>query len=168
MENFKKHLKETISYSSSNRDDFKREELFNNNKDKMKLVKSLNGFDVYKMKEIFFLSKNGIYKGYIDSIIDTFNSKKAIFISQVSVEERGTYKIFIDILLRSGYFYVISDLNLSEDATKFYKKALENTSWTKVIIKYNKEIIFNKKEYSKEEIHNILNDGTLTIAFIKE
>lgn len=131
------------------REEYSEENKFNSVKHLLKLVKTQEEYSLYKYYDFLFLSKNEEYIAHIDGITDSLFGKKSLFITVTFSKERGSMKILLELLKKSGYKYTISDTMLSEDAVKYYKKLMSSKKY--FIIDEKENIVKNPTE---EEIFN--------------
>ena len=107
--------------------------------------------DLFKSKEHYFYAPDDKYVAGLEY----FSHENGILFLSVthSVERGGLLKLF-DILPRTKY--IISDVNLSHAAYKFWVKIAKDTSKTKVFMNYLDEIvhIFTKFTQKEEDMLN--------------
>lgn len=121
---FRELLEVTSTGTKTERDEYSKEEKFNEVKHLMKMIKTLEEYSLYKYYDSLFLSKDGKYVAHIDGTIDSLFGKKSVFIAVSFSKERGAMSKLLELLKKSGYKYTISDTMLSDDAVKYYKKLM--------------------------------------------
>jgi hypothetical protein len=142
-------LEVTSTGSKVDREEYSKEKKFIEIKKLLKLVKSHDEYSLYKYYDYLFLSKNDDYVAHIDGTTDTLFGKKSVFITVSFSKERGSMKVLLELLKKSGYKYTISDTMLSDDAVKYYKKLILTKKY--FIIDEEENVVKNPSE---EEIFN--------------
>jgi hypothetical protein len=126
------------NYIYANNDDIDLSSEFQNSKN----VKG----DLYKSKEHYFYAPNGVYAAGLSY----FSHKNGILFISIthSIERGGLLKLF-NLLPRTKY--IISDINLSSAAFKFWEKIAKDTSKTKVFMDYSDKIVHTFTKYTDIE-----------------
>lgn len=158
MTNFRELFEVEVS-NSTERDEYK-----SSLPASAKKVKDLEQYSLYKNKSVYFLVDND-YIAHVDVTVDKINGKRSLFINSAYSAQRGAYKTLLrGILSLSNVRYIISDALVSSDALSFWKKILKDTSITKIVLRYNEEIVFEQKQFTNEQIKMILSDPDITIG----
>lgn len=146
---FRELLEVTSTGTKAEREEYSKENKFNEVKGLLKLVKTQQEYSLYKYYDYLFLSKDEEYVAHIDGTTDSLFGKKSVFIAVSFSKERGAMKVLLELLKKSGYKYTISDTMLSDDAVKYYKKLMLIKKY--FIIDEEENII---KSPTEEEIFN--------------
>ena len=142
--------------SVSSRDEYSGELHFNRLKDKLKLVKSNNEYNLLKFKDYLFLVKDNEYIAYLDGTTDYLLSKKAFYISVMHSKERGAMDILFKLMKETGYKYIISDTMLSDDAIKYYEKLMKKHKYFGIDYRDEKVKAFDEELLSNPDYRIVI------------
>lgn len=143
--------------SKTDREEYSGEKEFYRLKKHLKLLLSENGYNLYKYFDTLFLSKDDKYIAYLDGTNDKLNNKKSYYITVMHSEERGSMLKMFEMMKSVKYFYIVSDVLISDDALKFYEK----------IMKLKKYFAVNyKDEMVKITDNELLNNPDYRIVII--
>ena len=166
---FKEYLKETERSNFIKRSEHNGITLWAKFQEISTNLTSNKEYTLYKYKNYYFLTKDFDYIAHIDyskgKISDNGKGINSIFIDDAYSSVRGGYDILINLILKSVKL-VVSGVQLSEDAEKYYTKVLKNPK-VKYILQDNEVIVTKKVKFSSSEINDIFNDNSLTIGQVK-
>lgn len=132
--------------SKTDRSEYSGEKEFYRLNKHLKLLISENGYELYKYFDTLFLSKDDKYIAYLDGTNDKLNNKKSYYISVMHSEERGALLKMFGMMKSLKYVYIVSDVLISDDALKFYKKIMKMKKY--FAVDYKDETV----EISDEEL----------------
>ena len=138
--------------SVSSRDEYSGELHYNRLKDKLKLLKSYNEYNLLKFKDYLFLVKDNEYIAYLDGTTDYLLSKKAFYISVMHSKERGAMEIIYSLMKLNGYKYIVSDILNSDDTVRHLEKLMKKYKYFGIdykdeIVKVPDDELLNNPDY---------------------
>lgn len=164
MKTFREIAENDINKNLADADEYDCSNVWNNIKKIPKKKGSYNGFDIYKVKDYYFIIKEEKYVGHINVSAE---ENKTIFISTGFSNIRGAYKsLLLGLLKVTTNKRIISDVFLSTPATKFWQRIIDDTSIEKVFLDYNDEIVLQSKTISNEEVKKYFEDGEFRVGII--
>ena len=150
MKTFSEFINEVQATGNNNRNDYDLTDTYNNLKTPPKVSKADGEYSIRKVKDLYYLTKGEEYIGHIDGTTDKLDGKKALFIDVSYSKERGAMKILFNLVKKMGFKYTVSDMMLSDDAIKFYKKNFDSyiaVNYKDEIVQASDEELFNNADY---------------------
>ena len=85
--------------------------------------------------------------------IEAIKDKSVLFINSAFSKGRGKYIETLDLILKTPIKEIVSDVILSEDATKFWTKIIYDNSRTKTFRNYKDEVVLEFNSPTDEALH---------------